>query len=95
MVAGGVLVGHLIRSMGLEAITGDDHRPTLGNSSKPKSSEEENVSASSSTQTLSASNATFRGLFEEELSLPRILDNFKLIYRNETGDRVGGYQTMG
>ncbi|KAH8308222.1 hypothetical protein KR059_008455 [Drosophila kikkawai] len=88
VVAGGLLVGHLIRSMGLEAITGDDHKPILGNvsSNNTKSSEEEDTSTSSST--LSANNATYRGLFEEELSLPRIFDNFKLIYRNETGDRV-------
>ncbi|KAH8246960.1 hypothetical protein KR032_005512 [Drosophila birchii] len=89
VVAGGLLVGHLIRSMGLEAITGDDHRPILGNvsSNNTKYSEEEEDSSTSSS-TLSSTNATYRGLFEEELSLPKIFDNFKLIYRNETGDRV-------
>ncbi|KAH8385893.1 hypothetical protein KR200_005851 [Drosophila serrata] len=88
VVAGGLLVGHLIRSMGLETITEDDHKPILGNvsSNNTKVSEEEDSSTSSTTQ--SATNATYRGLFEEELSLPKIFDNFKLIYRNETGERV-------
>ncbi|KAH8247759.1 hypothetical protein KR038_009619 [Drosophila bunnanda] len=88
VVAGGLLVGHLIRSMGLEAITDDDRKPILGSvsSNNTQVSDEEDSSTSSSTQ--SATNATYRGLFEEELSLPKIFDNFKLIYRNETGDRV-------
>ncbi|XP_017008713.2 uncharacterized protein [Drosophila takahashii] len=87
VMAGGLLVGHLIRSLGLEAITGDDHRPIFGNSSthKPKSSEED---ISSSTPAPSNSNATARGLFDDNLSFPGIFDNFKLIYRNETGDRI-------
>uniref|UniRef100_A0A6P4DXB9 Uncharacterized protein LOC108037970 n=1 Tax=Drosophila rhopaloa TaxID=1041015 RepID=A0A6P4DXB9_DRORH len=80
VVAGGVLVGHLIRSLGLEAITADENRPIFGNSStlKPKSSEEPT----------NATNATSRALYDENLSFPGIFDNFKLIYRNETGDRV-------
>ncbi|XP_039493738.1 uncharacterized protein LOC120453213 [Drosophila santomea] len=87
VVAGGVLVGHLIRSLGLEAITGHDQRPVFGNSSthKPMSSEEEETT---STPAPSSTNATARGLFDDNPSLPGILDNFKLIYRNETGDRV-------
>jgi len=91
VVAGGVLVGHLIRSLGLEAITGDDQRPIFGNSSthKPKSSEEDSPS---STPAPSSSNATARGLFDDSLSFPGIFDNFKLIYRNETGDRVGKFE---
>jgi len=91
VVAGGVLVGHLIRSLGLETITGDDQRPIFGNSSthKPKSSEEDSPS---STPAPSTSNATARGLFDDSLSFPGIFDNFKLIYRNETGDRVGKFE---
>ncbi|XP_016950987.1 uncharacterized protein LOC108025189 [Drosophila biarmipes] len=87
VVAGGVLVGHLIRSLGLEAITADDQRPIFGNSSahKPKSSEEVPPSSAPAT---SAPNASARGLFDDSLSFPGIFDNFKLIYRNETGDRV-------
>ncbi|XP_017076202.2 uncharacterized protein LOC108111318 [Drosophila eugracilis] len=87
VVAGGVLVGHLIRSLGLEAITGDNPPPIFGNSSlhKPKSSEEDTPS---STPAPSSTNATARGLFDDNLSFPGIFENFKLIYRNETGDRV-------
>ncbi|KAH8381979.1 hypothetical protein KR009_001203 [Drosophila setifemur] len=84
VAAGGILVGHLIRSMGLEAITEDDHhRPIFGNTShhNPKSSEE-------MTSSTPSPNATSRGLFNEEQSFSRILENFKLIYRNESGDRV-------
>ncbi|KAH8293856.1 hypothetical protein KR054_005281 [Drosophila jambulina] len=89
VVVGGLLVGHLIRSMGLEAITGDHHKPILGNvSSNYNNTFPTEEDASTSSSTLSANNATYRGLFEEELSLTRIFDNFKLIYRNETGDRV-------
>nr|AEN86877.1 MIP10831p1 [Drosophila melanogaster] len=88
VVAGGVLVGHLIRSLGLEAITGDDQHLIFGNSSthKPKSSEEEGSSSTPAPK--NSTNATARGLFDDNLSFPGILDNFKLIYRNETGDRV-------
>ncbi|XP_017131177.1 uncharacterized protein LOC108148609 [Drosophila elegans] len=87
VVVGGVLVGHIIRSLGLEAITGDENRPIFGNSSilKPKSSEED---ASYSTPAPIPANATSRKLDDESLSFPGFLDNFKLIYRNETGDRV-------
>ncbi|KAH8268231.1 hypothetical protein KR026_002323 [Drosophila bipectinata] len=87
VAAGGIFVGHLIRSLGLEAITGDAHRPIFGNSSnhKPKSSEE------MTTTTIpppSSDNATSRGLFENDFGLPKIFENFKLVYKNETGDRV-------
>lgn len=90
-MAGGVLVGHLIRSLGLEAITGDDQHPIFGNPSthKPKSSEEEGSSSTPAPK--NSTNATARGLFDDNLSFPAILDNFKLIYRNETGDRVGKF----
>ncbi|KAH8326141.1 hypothetical protein KR067_002381 [Drosophila pandora] len=88
VAAGGIFVGHLIRSLGLEAITGDAHRPIFGNSSnhRPKSSEE----MTTTTMAPQASNnATSRGFFEDEYSLPKIFENFKLVYKNETGDRVG------
>ncbi|XP_032311745.1 uncharacterized protein LOC6499001 [Drosophila ananassae] len=87
VAAGGIFVGHLIRSLGLEAITGDAYRPIFGNSSnhKPKSSEE----MTTNTMAPQASNnATSRGFFEDEYSLPKIFENFKLVYKNETGDRV-------
>ncbi|XP_017055270.1 uncharacterized protein LOC108097481 [Drosophila ficusphila] len=89
VVAGGVLVGHLIRSLGLEAITGDPTKPIFGNSSflKPKSSEEISPTSTPSPG-LNATNATSRGLFDEDLNISGFFDNFKLIYRNETGDRV-------
>ncbi|XP_034660538.1 uncharacterized protein LOC117896368 [Drosophila subobscura] len=84
VAAGGLLVGHLIRSMSLEAITQDNSPATSGT---PKSSEE-NTSPSTHPDTL-VSNATARGLADRrDRSLQQLFENFKLVYRNETGERV-------
>ncbi|XP_033241940.1 uncharacterized protein LOC117186015 [Drosophila miranda] len=79
VAAGGLLVGHLIRSMGLEAIT-EDEPPSSG---RPKSSEEEAPATSEA-----GHNATARGLLDKDRSFLELFENFKLVYRNETGERV-------
>ncbi|XP_033240334.1 uncharacterized protein [Drosophila pseudoobscura] len=79
VAAGGLLVGHLIRSMGLEAIT-EDEPPTSG---RPKSSEEEAPATSEA-----GHNGTARGLLDKDRSFLELFENFKLVYRNETGERV-------
>ncbi|XP_022214646.2 uncharacterized protein LOC111069063 [Drosophila obscura] len=88
VAAGGLLVGHLIRSMGLDAITQDDspgHGPGPGptTSGRPKSSEESPSSTSGGGAVLT--NATARGLLDRDRGF---LELFKLVYRNETGERV-------
>ncbi|XP_062124814.1 uncharacterized protein LOC133837916 isoform X2 [Drosophila sulfurigaster albostrigata] len=62
VAVGGIIVGHLIRSMGLETIVPD-----------PKED--------------SAKKAA-RGLLDEQQNFLQIFDNFKLVYRNESGERV-------
>ncbi|KAH8388382.1 hypothetical protein KR093_005375 [Drosophila rubida] len=62
VAVGGLIAGHLIRSMGLETIT-------------PDAKEE-------------AAKHTARGLLEEQQDFMQILDNFKLVYRNASGERV-------
>ncbi|XP_064552887.1 uncharacterized protein LOC135438490 [Drosophila montana] len=63
VAAGGILVGHLIRSLGLETIV-------------------EDVKSEDSAK------HTARSLIDEEQSFLQLFDNFKLIYRNSSGDRV-------
>ncbi|XP_041451777.1 uncharacterized protein LOC121405230 [Drosophila obscura] len=95
VAAGGLLVGHLIRSMGLDAITQDDspghghgHGPTT--SGRPKSSEESPSSTSTSGGGAVLTNATARGLLDRDRGsgILELFENFKLVYRNETGERV-------
>ncbi|XP_030371617.1 uncharacterized protein LOC115621916 [Scaptodrosophila lebanonensis] len=65
LIAGaGLLVGHLIRSMGLESVDAKD-----------ESGENED-----------GHNA--RSLFDDEQGFLQLFDNFKLVYRNESGGRV-------
>ncbi|XP_070063732.1 uncharacterized protein [Drosophila virilis] len=63
VAAGGILVGHLIRSLGLETIVPD-------------------------VKSEDSAKHTARSLVDEEQSFLQLFDNFKLIYRNASGDRV-------
>ncbi|KAL7731187.1 hypothetical protein ACLKA6_014378 [Drosophila palustris] len=63
VAAGGLIAGHLIRSMGLETIVPD-----------AKSEE--------------SAKHTARSLLDDEQSFLQIFENFKLVYRNASGERV-------
>ncbi|KAH8310440.1 hypothetical protein KR044_001367 [Drosophila immigrans] len=62
VAVGGLIAGHLIRSMGLETITPDAKDD--------------------------AAKHTARGLLDEQQNFLQIFDNFKLVYRNVSGERV-------
>ncbi|XP_023034869.2 uncharacterized protein LOC6637670 [Drosophila willistoni] len=83
VAAGGLLVGHLIRSMGLESIVPDkppQHMNNMnGNTTRPQSAEE----MLSTTET-----ETTRGSFDQEQNFFKLFDQVKLVYRNNTGQRM-------
>lgn len=68
VAAGGILVGHLIRNLGLETIVPD-------------------------VKSEDSAKHTARSLVDEEQSFLQVFDNFKLIYRNASGDRVGEFDS--
>ncbi|XP_068152580.1 uncharacterized protein [Drosophila tropicalis] len=86
VAAGGLLVGHLIRSMGLESIVPDKPPQNMnqmnGNTTRPQSVEE------MLSTTEPELNVTSRGSFDQEQNFFKLFDQVKLVYRNNTGQRM-------
>lgn len=74
VAAGGAVVGHLLRSMGLDTII-------------PDFKKEETEAKSEAKPTVKPA---ARGLLDEDSGgMLQLFENFKLIYRNASGQRVG------